>query len=183
MARKKRTPAKSPGRVSPETKRILVEALDDVMCPIGFPHWNEAQEMFDRLLQKPDRSDIEIDSAIRASIIVSMLSYIDHSPEPSPEKLQEMLGELKAIPFQLRKSLDTNVKSLKRQLPHKPGGGRKESLTDSQKREACVRVGTLMGQGVRFRDALFRVGQTFGVGARTIQRAWQKRALLHQKDR
>ncbi len=180
MTAKKTMAVKSPmNKITPETKRIIVEAWDKQLGSIGFPPLDRARETLNEILRK-DPSEIEPGTVTRLSAIVTILDNIDNSPEPTPEDLQKALEKLKSFPFEFRAMLDNTFKSIKRNLPHKPGGGRPSSLTLDQKKEACLKVGMLMGQGVRFRDALTRVGRAFGVGWRTIQRAWQEQAKLHK---
>ena len=112
--------------------------------------------------------------------MVELLDAIENRDEPTPEELQGILAKLKTLRFEFRTVLDKMTKSVKQNLPRKPGTGRPSDLTLSQKKEACKRVGLLMSQGVEVQDALSRVAQRFGVGRRTIQRAWQKRRELHK---
>jgi hypothetical protein len=180
MTPKKTTAVKSrQNRITPETKRIIVEAFDMQLGSIGFPPLDHARQTLEEVLRK-DPLGSNSETRIRLNAMVTLLDCIENSPEPTPEGLQEMLEKLKSLPFEFRTMMDETFKSIKRNLPHKPGGGRPSSLTLDQKREACLKVGALIGQGVSFPDALTRVARAFGVGKRTIQRAWQKRAELHK---
>jgi hypothetical protein len=178
MAAKKSTDA-SKSKLKPETRRVLVEAFDKAFRSLGFPALEEACETFNQVL-KGDLSEADRETVFRSTTMMGLLDYIDNRSEPTPKELEEILAKLQTLPFEFRAHLDQTMKSVKRKLPHKPGGGRPHSLDPDQKREACRRVGILMAQGVTFRDALDRVAKAFGVGARTIQRAWQKRRELHK---
>ncbi len=179
----------SKSKITPETRQILVDAFDKQLVRLGFPSLQHGRKALDEFLR---RSLSEVDSesplspedfkkGVLASAVTTLLDSIENRDEPTPEELRQILEKSKTFPFEFRAILDKTTKSMKRNLPHKPGGGRRDSLTPDQKREACARVGTLTGRGVRFRDALEQVGRHFGVGARTIQRAWQKRASLHRQ--
>jgi hypothetical protein len=176
-------------KITPETKQILVDAFDRLLVPLGFPSLQDGRKAVDEFLRKA-HSEADSETVLSAadfergalsSVVTTLLDSIENRAEPTQEELREILEKLKTLPFDIRALLDKTTKSMKRNLPHKPGGGRPDSLTLDQKIEACLKVGTLMGQGVGFRVALERVGRHFGVGARTIQRAWQKRAGLHNK--
>jgi hypothetical protein len=176
-------------KITPETKRIMIEAYDKQLVPLGFPPLQHGRKEIDEFLRKGlAEADSETGLSVEdfekealSSAAMTLLDYIENREEPTQEELRLILEKLKTLPFEFRALLDKATKSMKRNLPHKPGGGRPESLKPDQKREACLKVGTLMSQGVTFRDALSRVARTYGVGARTIQRAWQQRAELHKK--
>src|SRR5215469_8572667 len=127
-----------------------------------------------------DSSEANQAKISRSTTMVELLDAIENRGEPTPEELQGILAKLKTLRFEFRTVLDKMTKSVKQNLPRKPGTGRPSDLTLSQKKEACKRVGLLMSQGVEVQDALSRVAQRFGVGRRTIQRAWQKRRELHK---
>jgi hypothetical protein len=122
----------------------------------------------------------DFQSGTLMATVATLLDYIENREEPTPEELTEILEKVKTLGFELRSMLNKITKSIKRNLPHRPGGGRPESLTLDQKREACIKVGTLMGQGLNFREALERVARQLGVSAKTVQRVWQKRAQLQK---
>ena len=196
MGGKKPKELSKPELATPETKRVIIDALDKALRSIRFPAMDEARETLNKILRRGlsddergenlvkilgELSESDTEAAFRSAFAVVLCRGIDQCPEPTPEELKEVLEQLSTLPFEFRAIMEKRVKSIKRDLPHKPGGGRPDSLTLDQKKEACRQVGMLMGQGVLFRDALDRVGRQFGVGPRTIQRAWQKRAELYEK--
>ena len=180
MTAKKKSALRSSGeKITPETRRIIAEAFDKQMSSIGFPPLNTARDTLREVFQKGP-SNAEPGTVLRLTAMVTLLDYIENTPEPTPEALKEALKKLGSFPFEFRAMLDGAVKSIKRKLPHKPGGGRPSDLTQDQKKAACSKVGMLIAQGVSLQDAQTRVASSFGVGRRTIQRAWQKRAELHK---
>jgi hypothetical protein len=196
-------PGKLPkSELRPETKKVITEAADKILRSVGLPTLSEAYEKcktivgegaaqsdeqrYEAVLKKwsgddllPESEKQELHGVVTVLVI---RDYIEKMPEPSPEEFNALVEQFGNFPFLLRGAMGTmdhKIKSVKRDLPRKAGGGRRSSLTLDQKKDACLRVGLLMGKGVAFPDALVRVGRRFGVGPKTIQRAWQKRAQLH----
>jgi hypothetical protein len=100
-----------------------------------------------------------------------LTAFLLSGPDPSPDELETWLIFMRAVPFVLRKGLQ----SAARTLPHPPGG-RPRELTPQECKEICGEIGWLLGQGVELRDAQSRMAQRYNKGLRTIQRAWQQRA-------
>ena len=85
--------------------------------------------------------------------------------------MEAVISLIRTLPYLLRSYLQDTAKA----LPPSPGG-RPQELTPEQRKEVCVRIGHLYGQGVELRDAQKRMAQHYDVSLRTIQRAWQERA-------
>jgi hypothetical protein len=92
-------------------------------------------------------------------------------PDPDPAEFEVWLAFIRTFPHFLRGSLQGIAKS----LPPSPGG-RPRELDARQSMEVCLQIGNLYGQGVALPNAQKRMAQRYGVGLRTIQRAWQERA-------
>ena len=98
-------------------------------------------------------------------------AFLLKGPDPSPEEMETVLTLIRTVPYLLRTSLQDARKS----LPPSPGG-RPRGLRPGQRKEICLQIGQLYGQGVELRDAQKRVAQRYNVSLRTIQRGWQERA-------
>ena len=99
----------------------------------------------------------------------SAVEELRNSPEPTPEELQVLLKNVPQISYFMRE----DITALRKVLPHPPGGA--PSKLNAQERKKAVRlVGTLMGQGDNYAEAVAKIAARFGVSRKTIQRAWQK---------
>lgn len=150
-----------------ETCERIVKAFEEMLSMMGFADFREGVAHTCAALEKQVRLLRQMRS--RKALEATLFKY----PEPKAEELEELLGFLRTFPYQLRR---TFPKALK-ELPHDPGG-HPPSFTASECREICSRIGALLAQGVRLKDAQSRLAQQKGVSLRTIQRVWQKRARL-----
>jgi len=96
-------------------------------------------------------------------------SALSARPEPTTEKLDELLANVPQLVYMLR----DQALALRKALPHRPGGA-PSKLTAEEKKKAVRLVGTLMGQGDNYSEAVAKIAERFGVSTKTIQRAWQK---------
>lgn len=179
MPKKSTPPRSAKQRIKPETKRVILEALDKEFFSAGLPEMENAAEVFRQLVKKGIESEEEFAAASVASALMLLLGDINDMQEPTAEELELLLAKIKRMRFELKGILDKTIKTLKRQLPRKPGGGRPSSLKPEQKREACAKIGALLANGVSLQNAMQRVAQFYGVGKRSIQRAWQSRGKTH----
>ncbi len=99
-----------------------------------------------------------------------LTAFLLSGPDPSPEEMETVLTLIRTVPYLLRRSLQAATQS----LPPSPGG-RPQELRPEQRKEICLQIGQLYGQGTELRDAQKRMAQRYGVSLRTIQRAWQER--------
>ena len=99
-----------------------------------------------------------------------LTAFLLSGPDPSPEEMETVLTLIRTVPYLLRRSLQAATQS----LPPSPGG-RPQELRPEQRKEICLQIGQLYGQGIELRDAQKRMAQRYGVSLRTIQRAWQER--------
>jgi hypothetical protein len=99
-----------------------------------------------------------------------LTAFLLSAPDASPEELETWLTFMRAVPFVLRKSLQ----SAAQRLPPPPGG-RPRELTLQECKQICAEIGWLYGQGVELQDAQKRMAQRYNKGLRTIQRTWQQR--------
>ena len=100
-----------------------------------------------------------------------LTEFMIPEPDLSPEAVETMLTLIRTLPHLLRGYFQDAAAS----LPPSPGG-RPRELTPEQRKEVCLRIGQLYGQGVEVRDAQERMAKHYNVSLRTIQRAWQQRA-------
>ena len=89
-------------------------------------------------------------------------------PEPTGPELQNLIKNVPEIQYSVRRLLP----QIRKLIPH-PRGGAPTKLDAKQKTRAVQLVGTLMGRGDTYSEALQNVAIRFGVSAKTIQRAWQ----------
>ena len=104
-----------------------------------------------------------------------LTAFLLTGPDPSPEEMGTVLTLIRTVPYLLRSSLQDAAKSLP-----PPPGGRPRGLSPEQRKEICLQIGQLYGQGVELRDAQKRLAQRYHVSLRTIQRAWQGRSVEFQ---
>ena len=182
MKTKKPKNSASRNKIHPETRQTLLQAANDAFRAIGFPALDEARATLSEIIQR-GMAEGDFEKTYRSSTMIAFVDYIDNMTEPTAEKLGNILEKLRMLPTGFRTTLDQTVKEVKQNLPRKPGPGRRSSLNVEQQKEACLRVGFLNGKGVELSDAFVRVGRSFGVGPRTIQRAWQQRVKLHRTDK
>lgn len=97
-------------------------------------------------------------------------AFLLPQPEPSPKEVESVLTLIRTLPYLLRSLFQEAAKS----LPPSPGG-HPPGLTPEQRKQVCLQIGELYGMGVELRDAQDRMAKRYGVGLRTIQRAWQER--------
>jgi hypothetical protein len=94
-------------------------------------------------------------------------------PDPDPGTFEKVAAFLKNLPYFLRGSFQDAAKNLP-----PPPGGRPHELTLDECKEVCKQIGQLYGDGLTLAEAKKRMTLRYGVSLSTIQRAWQKRALL-----
>lgn len=86
-------------------------------------------------------------------------------PEPPPENIKRLEDEI-------LQGCRTMLLEAARVFPHPPGG-RPHKLDAEQSKSACLRVDSLIAQGVERRKALERTAQQRGVSLRTMQRTYK----------
>jgi len=131
---------------------------------------------FRRLSDSPDSAKGVFLNIMVAEFLISCKK----SPEPSREKLEELLQKVPAIAYELRSGILQGVQQIAKQLPRRRGGGPKPRLaTPAEKNQACAQVAALIGQGVKTSQAIARVARSIrggeGVSYRTMQRIWDGR--------
>jgi hypothetical protein len=97
-------------------------------------------------------------------------AWLQSLPDFPPEQVQPCVQMILELLYMIRENLPKAAKEFPR-----PPGGRPRAMDDSQKREACKRVGQLIGDGLGTTDALKRVADHYGKGFRTMQRVWRER--------
>jgi len=97
-------------------------------------------------------------------------------PEPSAEKLKEMLQELPLFIAGLRKDLHQALGEL---APRSRRGQPSKFSTNEKKREALNQVKDLVfDKKYKVKLALEEVANNYGVSLRTMERIWAERDLL-----
>lgn len=158
-----------PKPMTAATRRQLIAAFNDVLGALGWGTFDKLDEMVGKLAAgKPEKG-------VQAGVLLGLKTMTENAPEPTPQQLQEMLLKIKGLPLLMRAVLNTTLKQIKSELPRKPGGGRRSSLTEQQKEQVRDKIATLIRNRVPLKAAYIRVAQQFSVGTRTIQRAWQQR--------
>jgi hypothetical protein len=135
-----------------------------------------SDKTFRRLMDSPD----SVKALLLNMLVAEFLVGCKKSPEPSAEKLDELLRQVPAIAYDLRSGILKGVQQIAKQLPRKRGGGPKPRLaTPAEKNQACAQIAALIGQGVKSSEAVTRVARSArdgeGVSYRTMQRTWHGR--------
>src|SRR5438445_12658723 len=151
--------------VSPETKKKIMEAVNEELRAIGLGTFDDVERM---------TQEMHPENIVRLTILSGIEGTMNKMSEPSPQELQSVLADIKGkLRYEIRAALSKATQEIKKQLPRKPGCGRGKALTPEQENQACDKVAELIRRKVPYKSALMRVGQVFGVSSRTIQRAWQ----------
>jgi hypothetical protein len=154
-------------RLTPETREKLIAAYDVEFQAAGLGTFRDLERVM---------KNVSAPNSFNASLLAGIESVLNEMSEPSPQKLQKILSELKGkLRYEIRPMMTKALKGMKDKLPRKPSGGRSPALTPEQKSKACDAVASLIRKGTPYRAALARAGLMFAVSPRTIQRAWQKR--------
>ena len=162
-----RTPKKKNRNVTPATQKKVMDAVNEELRAIGLGTFDDVERMTKEMNPK---------NTIRLVILSAIQRQLNNMPEPAPEELQGVLAAINGkLRYEIRARLSTATQEIKKQLPRRPGGGRGKALTAQQENQARDKVASFIRRKVPYKIALTRVGQQFGVSARTIQRAWQKR--------
>jgi len=100
-------------------------------------------------------------------------AILDGLEEPSPEQLVRFEAMARFVPVAMNGLLRDGLKEGLAKLPGQKMGRKAVSL--AQKNAICDAVGVLNRSGCTLRVAKWRVGQRYGVTARTVSRIWKKR--------
>jgi hypothetical protein len=166
-------------------KRIeeaFVEAFREAAMPLSreaqeFVRWLVANRRFRGLAASPNFAG----QFVANTMIAQLLLEYRKAPEPTPEKLQEVLARIPGLVYGLRSDLfQKAVKQMAAGLPRKRAGGPKPRLaTPAEKSQACAQIAALVGQEVKLSQAIARVARAArggeGVSCRTMQRVWHRR--------
>ncbi len=164
-----------------ESAKRIVDAYYDVFDQMSLKTFNQGinfvlQNLQDKLRTlKPLRS--------REALMARLIK----EPEPEPFELDAQVEMIYLLPYTIRKGMPEAMHEFTQVFPHDPGG-RPRSLSDKESRYVCEEIGKLIAMGVRLLDAQNRLArrmsqkQAKGVSLRTVQRAWQDRAMWFATD-
>lgn len=145
-----------------------MQALGEAIAKAGFPLQGE------KIIEAArNEHGLKLADIVRSQLMTRFDEQLENGTEPTPEELREVLESCKKLPYQMRATFGDAIK----RMPHAPGGA-PPKLTDAEKEDVCTRVGSYMGQGHSFREALQRVAKEKSVSTRTVQRAWQERQRI-----
>jgi hypothetical protein len=156
--------------VEEKTLKIIMAAIEKQFGNMILSHEETSkarQKIVDGTLELPSLDEVmEIGASI--GIWSEIEQGLRKQPEPTQQELEELIRRAPQLPHMVRKLLP----KLRKAIPHDPGGA-PAKLDAKQKARAVQLVGTLMGRGDSYSEALQNVATRFGVSSKTIQRAWQ----------
>jgi hypothetical protein len=162
-------------RLTPQTRKMIQDAVNAEFTAAGLGRLDEAAN----ILTKAGIDDLP--KILEAGILLGFQKQLVY--EPSKEELASALSGIKnKLRFELRSTFTDTFVRMKKRLPRRRGGGRKEVLTSEQKVEACDEILSLVGKKVPLKIAFERVARRFtvrlghNVSARSVKRAWQGRS-------
>jgi uncharacterized protein YoaH (UPF0181 family) len=170
-------------RMKATTRKQIEDALyaelQKIVPGTGTGDTRKAREFWVEIAHLVERFDLPPHQMMSLSVGAGVLASIPHK-EPTPEELETILERITTLIYELRGTFKDSLKA----LPRKPGGGRRKLLSLEQERQVCVQVGGLYAQGIGLPEAFVQVARQYKdkhVSARTIKRAWEKRAELNRK--
>jgi hypothetical protein len=127
---------------------------------------------FEKLANRPEQVAI-------ASVVMGCLHAAKEYSTLPDEQWAQFLEQIKReAPYALRPGFRTGMKDMIKSFPKRPSTGRNTSFTEEEQKEACDLVSKYYRNGDSKRTAYQRVAAHLNCSARTIQRAWKKRAQL-----
>src|SRR6266849_4699930 len=158
------TVRKKTARLSRETRKKLITVYNEELRAAGVGTFDDVQRVI---------AETSTASTINGALLAKIEEMLNRMSEPTPQELEKIMSELKGkLRYAIRPLMVQATLEFKKRLLRKPSSGRGASLNAEQKREACDQVAALIRKKVPYPQALMRVGQVFGVSARTIKRAW-----------
>jgi|GEM_PF-6335093 len=103
------------------------------------------------------------------------------------EELKTEIAKIKASEAEVATMLRKKLKEIQKELPRQGGPGRNEKLSATEKAEVCEQIASIvkLGQLKKMPDIFNAVAENLKltkgkvVSARTVKRAWEKRAALY----
>jgi hypothetical protein len=142
-------------RLTPQTRRRIQDAIN-VELRAGLGTLDEAADF----LAKASIDDLP--NFTEAGILPGLKEGFDRGTEPSKEELASMLLRIEnKLRYELRSRFTDTFTQIKKRLPRRRGGGRKEVLTSEQKIEACDEVAALVRRKVPLKVAFTRLAKQF----------------------
>jgi hypothetical protein len=162
MAARMKTP-----HLSPETRKQLIAVYNEELRAAGLGTFDDLHRLI---------AETSTRNTINAALLGKLEDILNRMSEPTPQELKTIVSELKGkLRYEIRPIMVQATLEIKKRVPRKRGGGRRKALAPQEESQACDEVSKLTRQKVPYKIALVRVGLRFGVSARTIQRAWQRR--------
>jgi hypothetical protein len=162
-------------RLTPQTRKRIQDAVNAELKAAGLGALGDAAD----ILVKAGIDDLP--KVVEAGMLLGIEKQLVF--EPSSEELAAMLSGIEnKLRYELRSTFTDTLVRMKKRLPRRRGGGRKEVLTSEQKIEACDDVAALVRKKVPLKTAFARVGLRFtarlghNVSARSVKRAWEGRS-------
>ncbi len=153
----------------PEFRDQVLAALDEVAQIVGIPAIEQGIDLSCRAFEKL----LGMMNPIRTREAFS--ESLDQAEVP-PEEEPIVLASLRVLPHFIGTEIKQAAKQAAKDFPTHTG--RKGSLSAEQKAEMCAFIGKLYAQGVKLTVCKQRAAQRFGVGVRTVERAWRHRGDL-----
>jgi hypothetical protein len=172
-----------------EVKKRVRETLAEVLASLfGMSEKVATEKLRSHFKETLDESSL-LQAIFVHSLNKSMESAIKRSKGKrcTEEELEVVLSQIRASAPALASALRKSLKETQRQLPRHGGPGRDQILTATDKLEACDQISSLLKLGkIKRMPGIFEeVAKTITatknkrVSARTVKRAWEKRATLY----
>jgi hypothetical protein len=163
-----------------QARQVVTEAFREAGAPIDDVAFDFAREVAQdpRFLQFVNRPELVTMAAVGAGCLQVAMENIEIPAVQWSKFLENMKQHL---PYDLRPGFRSGMKDVIKALPKRPSTGRNRILTEEEQRKACNLVSKYYRDGDSKRMAYAKVARQLDCSARTIQRAWTKRAQLFAK--
>jgi hypothetical protein len=155
----------------PELRDRILAAADEASRKLGADTFEQGVEMAYRL----SASVTELLDKIRTR--EQFAAVLDGMPDLPVGKEGLAAAAFRMIPEFISTQMREHASTWLKELPGTPTG-RRRALRSTEQAAVCRYMGTLLGEGVDCKTCKKRAAQRFGVGVRTIERAWARRAVL-----
>jgi hypothetical protein len=164
-----------------EAERQLEQAWRDMLTENGLiPSQAEVRKSL-REVHLSQKAPIGRGVTIGMSLALGGIGKALARSVKTEEQLQNALARIREAGEKMPTAIRKATKELGRALPRRGGPGRQPKLNAMQAAEVCDQIALFLRQGYRLKAALPKVAELtltlFGkrVGARTLQKAWDKR--------
>lgn len=161
------------------------EAIIEVASTIGLDKPENVRRQFQTILSKPSRHGPE--KTLLLAVRYTICEYLRREARRyrTEKQLETFLQGIRARKHQLPTIIRKGMDEMRKTLPRLGGPGRGETLSQTQKIEACEQIATMLKtKATTLPDTFEAVAESFRgtgtkVSARTVKRVWENRASLY----